>query len=81
MLTAAQERLDLRPDPMRVRRRIVEHPFGTLKHRIGWAHLLTVTLANARTEMGLHLQAYHLKRVVSILGIAKTMKAMQLAGS
>ena len=81
MLTAAEKRLDQRPDAMRVRRRSVEHVFGTLKHWMGCAHFLTRTFANVRTEMSLHVLAYNLKRVISILGIAKTMKAMQLAGS
>jgi hypothetical protein len=30
--------------------------------------------------MSLHVLAYNLKRVLQILGIAKTMKAMELAG-
>ena len=81
VLTAAQERLDRRPDAMRVRRRTVEHVFGTLKHWMGWTHFLTRTFANVRTEMSLHVLAYNLKRVISILGIAKTIKAMQLAGA
>ena len=81
VLTAAQRRLDRRPDAMRVRRRTVEHVFGTLKHWMGWTHFLTRTFANVRTEMSLHVLAYNLKRVISILGITKTMKAMQLAGS
>ena len=81
VLTAAQRRLDMRPDAMRVRRRTVEHVFGTLKHWMGWTHFLTRTFANVRTEMSLHVLAYSLKRVISILGIAKTMKAMQLAGA
>jgi hypothetical protein len=29
--------------------------------------------------MSLHVLAYNLKRVISVLGIAETMKAMQLA--
>jgi hypothetical protein len=32
-------------------------------------------------EMSLHVLAYNLKRVMSILGIAKSMKAMKLAGA
>ena len=81
VLTAAEKRLDQRPDSMRVRRRTVEHVFGTLKHWMGWTHFLTRKFANVRTVMSLHVLAYNLKRVISILGIAKTMKAMQLAGS
>jgi hypothetical protein len=80
-LTAPQTRLDQRPDSMKVRRRTVEHVFGTLKHWMGWTHFLTRAFANVRTETSLHVLAYNLKRVISILGIAKTMKAMQLAGT
>ena len=31
--------------------------------------------------MSLHVLAYNLKRVISVLGIARTMKAMQMAGA
>jgi hypothetical protein len=33
------------------------------------------------TEMSLHVLAYNLKRVICILGIAKTMMAMRLVGA
>ena len=74
-----QRRLDRKPDAMKVRRRTIEHVFGTLKHWMGSTHFLMKTLAQVRTEVSLHVLAYNLKRVISILGIAKTMKAMQLA--
>jgi hypothetical protein len=38
-------------------------------------------LPNVATEMSLHVLAYNLKRVISILGIAKMMKAMRLMGA
>ncbi len=66
---------------MMLRRRTVEHVFGTLKHWMGSTHFLTRRLANVRTEMSLHVLAYNLKRVISLLGIAKTMKAMRLLGA
>jgi transposase len=81
VLEAAQRRLDKHPESMTVRRRTVEHVFGTLKHWMGWTHFLTRTLANVGTEMSLHVLAYNLKRVISILGITKTMKAMRLIGA
>jgi hypothetical protein len=37
-------------------------------------------LARVGTEMSLQVLAYNLKRVMSILGITKTLKAMQLVG-
>ncbi len=78
VVEAAQRRLDKRPDAMTVRRRTVEHVFGTLKHWMGSTHFLTRGFANVRTEMGLHVLAYNLKRVIDIMGIAKTMKAVKL---
>ncbi len=81
VLDTAQRRLDRRPSAMTVRKRTVEHVFGTLKHWMGSAHFLTRRLPNVATEMSLHVLAYNLKRVMSILGIAKTMKAMKLVGA
>ena len=39
------------------------------------------TMAHVGTEMSLHLLAYNLKRVMSVFGVAKTMKAMRLVGA
>ena len=79
VLEKMQRRLDRKTDAMKVRRRTIEHVFGTLKHWMGSAHFLMKTLDHVRTEMSLHVLAYNLKRVISILGIAKTLKAMQFA--
>jgi len=79
VLDAMQRRLDRKPDAMKVRRRTIEHVFGTLKHWMGSAHFLMRTLHHVGTEMSLHVLAYNLKRVMSVLGIAKTMKALQSA--
>ena len=66
---------------MTVRKSAIEHVFGTIKHWMGSTHFQTRRLPNVATEMSLHVLAYNLKRVMSILGIAKTMKAMKLAGA
>jgi transposase len=81
VLEAVQRRLDKTPDAMTVRRRTVEHVFGTFKHWMGYTHFLTRRLANVGTEMSLNVLAYNLRRVISILGIARTIKAMQMAGA
>ena len=81
MIEAMQRRLNHEPDAMTLRRSTVEHVFGTLKHWMGTTHFLTRTLAHVSTEMSLQVLAYNLKRVLRILGIAKTMKAMKLAGA
>ena len=77
VLEAMQDRLDRKPDSMRVRRRTVEHPFGTLKMWMGATHFLTRTLARVRTEMSLHVLAYNLKRVMQILGIGELLRVLR----
>jgi transposase len=78
---AVQRRMEKRPEVMLLRKRTVEHVFGTIKHWMGWTHFLTRGTSNVSTEMSLHVLAYNLKRVLSILGMTKTMKAMQLVGA
>ncbi|MFM0397297.1 IS1182 family transposase [Paraburkholderia phytofirmans] len=81
VLEAMQRRLDRMPDAMTIRRSTVEHVFGTLKHWMGATHFLTRTLGRVSTEMSLQVLAYNLKRVMNILGVARTIKAMRMAGS
>ena len=77
VLETMQHRLDQAPDSMRIRRQTVEHPFGTLKLWMGSAHFLTKTLDRVSTEMGLHVLAYNLKRVMKILGNDALVAAMK----
>ncbi len=78
VMDAVQQRLDQRPDAMKVRRRTVEHVFGTLKHWMGSTHFLTRSIQNVATEMSLCVLAYNFKRVLNILGFTRTKDAMQL---
>jgi len=77
VIDAMQERLDSRPNAMRVRRATVEHPFGTLKAWMGATHFKLRTLEKVSTEMSLHVLAYNLKRVIAILGPQPLMTAMR----
>jgi transposase len=81
VLDAVQRRLDRKPDQMKVRRRTVEHIFGTLKHWMGSTHFLMKSLAKVGTEMSLHVLAYNLKRVMQILGIARTIRSIKMVGA
>ena len=49
-------------------RETVEHPFGTIKARMGATHFLMKTLPRVATEMALHVLAYNLTRVMNIIG-------------
>jgi len=76
VLEAVQRRLDENPQAMRQRRETVEHPFGTIKARMGATHFLMKRLKNVRTEMALSVLAYNLTRVMNIIGIRPLIQAM-----
>jgi transposase len=76
LLEAVQERLDANPEAMRVRRETVEHPFGTMKARMGATHFLTKTLPKVATEMALSVLAYNLTRVMNIVGVKPLIAAI-----
>jgi transposase len=61
---------------MRTRRETVEHPFGTMKMRMGATHFLMKTLPKVATEMALHVLAYNLTRVLNIVGVKPIMVAV-----
>ena len=77
ILEAVQRRLDEHPEKMRQRRETVEHPFGTIKARMGATHFLMKTLPRVASEMALHVLAYNLTRVINIMGIRPLMAAMR----
>jgi hypothetical protein len=77
VLEAVQRRLDERPERMRYRRETVEHPFGTIKARMGATHFLMKTLPRLASEMALHVLAYNMTRVMSIMGVRTLMAAMR----
>jgi hypothetical protein len=62
------------PDAMRQRKRLVEHPYGTIKLWIGSTHFLMKRLPNVQAEMSLHVLAYNLKRAINVLRVAKIME-------
>jgi macrodomain Ter protein organizer (MatP/YcbG family) len=76
VLEDVQERLDANPQAMRVRRETVEHPFGTMKMRMGATHFLMKRLNNVATEMALSVLAYNLTRVMNIIGVKPLLAAI-----
>src|SRR6516162_6034197 len=71
-----QTRLDKNPDAMRTRRETVEHPFGTIKMRMGATHFLCKTLPKVATEMALCVLTYNLTRVLNLVGVETLMEAI-----
>jgi transposase len=77
VIDAMLDRLDRAPDSMTIRRRTVEHPFGTLKAWMGHTHFLTKGLEKVRTEMSLSVLAYNLKRMTAIIGVKPLIAAIR----
>ena len=67
----------MNPDAMRTRREVVEHPFGTLKMRMGATHFLCKTLPKVATEMALCVLGYNLTRVINIVGVERMLAAVR----
>jgi transposase len=80
VVDATRARLEALPEAMTIRRRTVEHPFGTLKAWMGHTHFLTRGLASVSTEMSLCVLAYNLKRMISILGVAPLVATIRAWG-
>ena len=79
MLEKAEALLKKNPDAMRQRKRLVEHPYGTIKHWMGSTHFLMKRLPNVQAEMSLHVLAYNLRRAINVLGTEKIMATLQPA--
>lgn len=77
VIDTLQRRMDLTPGAMRARRRIVEHPFGTIKAWMGHTHFQMKRLKNVKTEISLHILAYNMKRVMQTLGAGPMMAAIR----
>jgi hypothetical protein len=77
VVDALQTRLDREPERMRARRETVEHPFGTIKSWMGSTHFQMKSLPRVSTEMSLHVLAYNLKRVMTIIGVKPLIAAIQ----
>jgi transposase len=77
VIEAMQARLDRWPDAMRIRRRTVEHVFGTIKDWMGRSHFKMRRLGNVATEASLHILAYNIKRAIALVGVSGLIAAMQ----
>lgn len=75
---ANARRIAEHPEMMKLRRRTVEHPFGTIKHEIlRNARLLMRGLSGAKGELSLAVLAYNLKRLTNWKGARWTMAAIR----
>ena len=76
-IDAMQQRLDDDSTIPVLRKQTVEHPFGTIKMWMGATHFLMKRKKNVSIEMNLHVLAYNLKRMMTIMGTTGLMKAIR----
>ena len=69
ILEEFQRPFDANPQAMLTRRETVEHPFGTIKARVGELHFHVERLHSVNTEISLAGLAYILTRVINIVYI------------
>jgi len=77
LLEAMQERVRAHPEKLQQRKKMVEHPFGTLKHWWGHSHFLMRGLKKVRGEFSLSALAYNLRRVLNIVGVKALLQALR----
>jgi transposase len=77
VLDRLKARLRERPEIIRMRKALVEHPFGTIKVGMGHDRLLMKGLKNVGTEIKLTVLSYNFKRVMSILGTATMIELLK----
>lgn len=65
------------PKWMTLRKSLVEHPFGTIKWMMGDVRFLVRGLVKAKAEFAFEVLGYNLKRVISLLGVRKLLRALQ----
>lgn len=76
LLEDMQRRVRASPEKMRLRKQLVEHPFGTIKRAWNQGYFLTKGLESVNAEMSLTVLAYNVKRVIQILGVPRMMEAL-----
>jgi transposase len=76
LLEEMEQRVRSRPEVMKRRQALVEHPFGTMKR--GWDHgyCLRRGLEKVRTECSLTVLAYHLRRVLTLVEMPRLLAAL-----
>ena len=71
-----EQRVRRRPEVMQQRTQLVEPPFGTMQRWWEQGFFVMRGLAKVRTELSLTVLAYHLRRVVNLVGIPRLIAAL-----
>ena len=67
------------PAFMKLRRCLAEHPFGTMKWRMGYPRFLVRGLKKAKAELAMDVLAFNLQRAITILGVPALLAELRTA--
>lgn len=67
------------PNLMKLRRNLAEHPFGTMKGRMGYPRFLMRGLEKAKAEIAMDVLAFNLQRAITILGVPHLLAHLRAA--
>lgn len=76
LMEAMAARLKARPQIMKLRKQLCEHPFGTIKRFFGYTHFLLKGLVKVRAEWSLITLAYNFKRLLNLVSFDQLMAAV-----
>lgn len=68
-----------RPELLKQRKTLAEHPFGTIKRSMNQGFFLLKGIRKVTTETSLTVLAYNLKRVLNIVGVEQMIISMEKA--
>jgi transposase len=71
-----KKRVQENKEKVELRKSLVEHPFGTIKHWMGHRYFLTRGIEKVSAEMSLSVLSYNLKRVLNIVDFKELMAAV-----
>jgi transposase len=74
-----KERIRGQPELLKERKKLAEHPFGTIKRAMDQGYFLMKGIKQVTTETSFTVLAYNLKRVINIMGVNQMITSMQAA--
>jgi hypothetical protein len=76
LLEQMEQRVRARPEIMKQRKELVEHPFGTMKRGWDQSYFLMRGLAKVRAEFSLTVLAYNLRRVLTLVDMPRLLASL-----
>lgn len=79
VLERLRERIRGQPELLKERKKLAEHPFGTIKWAMDQSYFLMKGMKKVTIETSLTVLSYNLKRVINIMGVEKMLTSMPAA--